>query len=155
MMANPNPLRPGTHTATAWLAVEGVQAAHEFYRQAFDAHIGVVLETQDGRVVHGEVRIGDTVIVVVDEMPAVGLVAPARGGTCTIALAVENADAMFARAVALGARAVAPVHDSFAGERHGLLVCPFGHRWIISTRTEDLSDQEIVVRFEALQNRTL
>ena len=142
-----DPLRPGYHTVTPYLAVEDALAAHEFYQRAFGAVVVARLDAPDGRVVHGALRFGDSIVVVVDEMEPVGLRTPRNGGTCSISLSVEDADAVFARAVAAGARAVVPVRESFAGERHGLLVCPFGHRWIVSTRTEDLSDEEIAARF--------
>lgn len=142
--------RSGYATLTAYLAVEDAAAAHRFYCDVFGATVAALLQDANGRIVHGALRIGDSTIVVNDEMPQVGLVAPARGGTCSTLLYCADADAVFARAVAAGARPIAPVTQNFSGERHGLLVCPFGHRWIIATQVEEVPDAEVRRRWIAL-----
>lgn len=144
---------PHFHTVTAWLAVDDARRAHDFYADVFEAVV-LACEPHVGPVRMGVLRFGDSLISVVDPMPQVGLVTPKDGGTCSIALNVADADAMFARAVDRGAHPVAPIRATFAGERHGVLLCPFGHRWILSTRTEDLRLDEIVKRFRrALSER--
>lgn len=145
-----NPTRPNFRSITPYLAVDNAMQAHDFYHRAFDAEIVARLRTPDGHVAYGALRIGDSMIVVVDEMESVGLRSPRNGGTCSIVLSVSDADMLFVRAVNEGAQPIVPVAPSFAGERHGLLLCPFGHRWIISTRTDDLSDDEITKRWEKL-----
>ena len=144
-----NPVRPGYRTLTPYVAVSDAKRAHAFYRQAFDAQVVAILETPDGRVMHGELRIGDSAIVVVDEMPEVGLHAPEHGGITSLVLAGPDAEGVFARAVAAGATPAIPVADSFSGDRHGVLVCPFGHRWIVTTRVEALTDDQIRARWDA------
>lgn len=153
-MSEVNPLRPGHHAVTPYLAVRDARAAHEFYQRAFGADVRHVLDTADGRIAYAELHFGDSIVVVVDEMEAVGLRAPEHGGVATLVLGGADADGRFARAVAEGARAVFPVAPSFAGERHGLVLCPFGHRWILSTRTEELSDQQIRDRWRSIAART-
>jgi len=142
-------MRNQLRTITPWLAVDGARKAHDFYVRAFDA-IPLACEPPTGRVALGLLRFGDTVVSVVDPIEQLGLRSPKNGGTCSIALDVADADALFARAVHLGATAMAKVAASFAGERHGLIVCPFGHRWILSTRTEDLTVDQVVDRFRRL-----
>jgi PhnB protein len=141
-------IEPPRRTVTPWLAVEDARAAHDFYTRAFDA-TSLACEASNGRIVLGLLRFGDSLVAVVEPMESMGLRAPKDGGRCSIALEVPDADAMFARAVSLGAHAIAPVRVSFAGERHGLVVCPFGHRWILSTRTEDLAFEQVLERFRA------
>lgn len=148
-----DPVRPGYRTITPYLAVRDAAAAHEFYRQAFGAEVVAVLTLPSGRIMYGELRIGDSTLVVVDEMPDVGLFSPEHGGTTSLVLSGPDADGRFARAVAAGAVAVIPVSDSFSGDRHGVLRCPFGHRWIISCRTEAISDDEIRARWERVVMR--
>ncbi|WP_433734097.1 VOC family protein [Nocardia sp. CA-129566] len=136
-------------SGTALIAVHDAAAALEFYQRAFDARLGTRLDAPDGRVMHAALLIDDSAIVVVDEMPEVGLRSPKHygGAPFSILLACVDADAAHARAVAAGARALAPVQADFSGGRHGLVQCPFGHRWLLSSRTEDLSLDEIARRF--------
>ena len=147
---------PHRRTVTPWLAVEDARAAHDFYTRAFDA-TSLACEPSNGRIVLGLLRFGDSLVAVVEPMEAMGLLGPKDGGMCSIALDVPDADAMLSKAVSLGARAIAPVRTSFAGERHGLVVCPFGHRWILSTCTEDLAIDQVLERYRAfsdLERRT-
>lgn len=146
----PNPIREGYHTLTPYLGVDDAAKAHAFYEAAFGATPVARLDGPGGRVAHGALRLGDSIFVVIDEIPQMGLRSPAKGGVCSVLIYCEDADALFARAVAAGATPVAPVADTFSGDRHGLLVCPFGHRWIISSRTEDVSDEEVRARWNEL-----
>jgi len=143
--------RAGHTTITPYLAVEDARAAHDFYIAAFGAERLQGLEDRDGRIVYGPLRIGNALVIVIDAMPAVGLLPPRLGGTSTLLLFFPDADAVYARAVAAGARAMVPVQPMFSGDRHGLLVCPFGHRWIIATQVEHVGDEEIVRRWKAMQ----
>ena len=147
-MSEVKPLRPGHHTLTPYMAVNDARRAHAFYQRAFGANVLNVLTMPDGRVMYAELRIGDSMLVVVDEMEAVGLRTPEHGGVVTLVITGPDADGRFARAVAEGATASIPVAPSFAGERHGLVTCPFGHRWILSSRVEDLTDEQIHERWQ-------
>jgi len=148
-----DPVRPGYRTLTPYLAVNDARAAHEFYRRAFGAEVVALLALPNGRVMYGELRIGDSTLVVVDEMPDVGLFTPEHGGATSLVISGSDADGRFAKAVDAGATAVIPVADSFSGDRHGVLRCPFGHRWILTARTEDVTDDQIRTRWDAVVAR--
>jgi len=102
----------------------------------------------DGTLGHAEVEIGSAVIMLSDEFPALGIRAPNTiGGTpVTLSLYVEDVDKVFARAIDAGATAVRPVTDQFYGDRSGQFEDPFGHRWSVATRIEDLSPPEMAER---------
>ena len=104
------------------------------------------MTSPDGKsVVHAEIRIGDSMVMLSDEFPQTGPRSPqALGGTtASIFLYVPDVDAAFERAVDAGAKAVMPPADMFWGDRFGKLVDPFGHHWAMATHKEDLSDEEI------------
>jgi PhnB protein len=94
---------------------------------------------------HGAVRIGDSMLMLVDENPEWGLLGPKalKGSPVTIHLYVEDVDAVVAKAVAAGATVTMPVDDAFWGDRYGKLVDPFGHHWSVATHVRDMSDDEI------------
>jgi PhnB protein len=102
-------------------------------------------------LVHGALRIGDSIVTLCDAMPSHGLVAPDREAAVTqfITLYVEDADALHARALAAGATEVNPVSDHVHGDRAGSLRDPFGHRWAVATHVEDVSPEEIERRMAA------
>jgi PhnB protein len=143
-MSNVPPIPAGYHTVTPNLVVDGGLAALEFYERAFGAEIVSRLES-GGKLMHGEIRIGDSLISLCDPMPDYGLAAPDRDGpvSSSIGLYVEDADAVHARAVAAGASQINPVADQFHGDRAGSVRDPFGHRWSISTHIEDVSVEEM------------
>jgi PhnB protein len=143
-MSNVQPIPEGYRTVTPNLVVDGGLAALDFYARAFGAEIVSRLES-GGMLMHGEIRIGDSLITLCDAMPDYGLVAPDRDApvTSSIGLYVEDADAVHAQAVAAGATQINPVSDQFHGDRAGSLRDPFGHRWSISTHIEDVSAEEM------------
>ncbi|GIH47132.1 PhnB protein [Microbispora rosea] len=142
---------PHYRSGTPLIAVHDAPAALDFYQAAFGAQPLARLDAPDGRVMHAAILIYGSPVVVADEMPEVGLHSPHHyGGTAfSIILACEDADAAHARAVAAGALSLAPVQEDFSGSRHGLVQCPFGHRWLTTSRTEALSFDQINDRFQA------
>jgi uncharacterized glyoxalase superfamily protein PhnB len=131
------------------LVVRDTNAAVEFYRRAFDADELFRHQWMDDvRVFHCELLIGSGRIMLQDEFPERGLVAPSTlgGSPSTIHLYVPNAKSTFRQAVAAGARAISPVELRFWGVACGVLEDPFGHRWIVSTRLEDLGPEELAAR---------
>jgi PhnB protein len=145
-MAKPKPIPDGHRTVTPYLTVQGAAKAIEFYKRAFGAHDEGRMDSPDGkRVIHAEIRIGDSMVMLSDEFPGMGARSPqALGGTtASIFLYVPDVDAAFKRAVDAGAKAVMPPTDMFWGDRFGKLVDPFGHEWAMATHQEDLSDEEI------------
>jgi len=138
--------RKGFHTITPALVVKGADKAIEFYKKAFGAEESVRMAGPDGKsVMHAELRIGDSLFFVGDEAPDMGALSPQSiGGTpCTLHLYVNDADAVFKRAVDAGAQVKQPVADMFWGDRYGKVQDPFGHGWGIATPKEDLTPEEM------------
>jgi PhnB protein len=145
------PIPDGYHTATPYLIVKGAARAIEFYQKAFGAIEVMRMADPGGRVGHAEVKIGDSPIMLADEIPEMGYRGPqSLGGTAvSICLYVEDVDARFNRAVAAGAQVLRPVKDQFYGDRSGTLADPFGHVWTIATHKEDVAPEEMRRRAEA------
>ncbi len=133
------------HTVTPHLVSAGAAKAIDFYVEAFGAVEGGRLPRPDGRLMHAQLRIGDSTVMLVDEMPEWGALGPIalKGSPVTIHLYVQDADAAFARAVAAGAEATMPVTDMFWGDRYGQVRDPFGHKWSIATHKRDVSPHEM------------
>jgi len=108
-----------------------------------------------GRIGHAEIKIGDALIMLSDEYPEMGVRSPqSLGGTpVTIHFYVRDVDALVGQAVAAGAKLLRPVQDQFYGDRSGWLEDPFGHRWNIATRKEDVSPEELRRRYAAQTKR--
>lgn len=143
--AQVNPIPNGMHTVTPHLICAGAADAIEFYKKAFGAVEMFRLPTPDGKIMHASVRIGDSMVMLVDEMPDWKALGPnALGGTpITIHLQVENVDAVFEQAVKAGATVKMPVTDMFWGDRYGMVIDPFGHSWSIATHVRDVSHEEM------------
>jgi PhnB protein len=139
------PVPEGMHTITPHLVCAGAVDAMEFYKKAFGATEECKLEGPDGRLMHGRIRIGDSVLMLVDEMPECGAMAPGtlKGSPVVIHLQVEDVDTMFAQAVAAGATVKMPPADMFWGDRYCCLQDPFGHQWSIATHIEDVSPEQL------------
>ena len=139
---NPSCMR----SITPHLICAGAADAIEFYKKAFGAEEMMRLPGPNGRLMHGSVRIGDSMVMLVDEVPEWGTLGPKalKGSPVTIHLMVDDVDAIFAQAVAAGATVKMPVADMFWGDRYGLVVDPFGHVWSIATHMRDLTPEEIL-----------
>lgn len=135
----------GMHTVTPYLICAGAADAIEFYKKAFGAVELYRLPGDDGQVMHASIRIGDSVIMLNDEMPKWGAFGPKslKGSPVTIHLYVEDADASFAQAIKAGAKATMPLEDAFWGDRYGKLEDPFGHQWSIATHIRDVTPEEM------------
>ena len=143
-----NPIPAPFHSLTPAINVNGGAAAIEFYQRAFGAVERYRMAMPDGSVMHAELMIGDSVIMLSDENPQWGnLSAKTLGGSpVTLFLYVPDCDAVFARAVAAGATVAMPVSNQFWGDRTGTVVDPFGLKWMIGTHVEDLTPEEIAAR---------
>jgi len=148
-MANAKPVPEGYHTITPSLMCRDAGSAIEFYKNAFGAVERSRMATPDGKVGHAELRIGDSMIFVSDEMPQMGAVAPTALGGFYLFLYVEDVDAVFNQAVAAGAHSTMPVQDMFWGDRYGKLTDPFGYQWGIGTHIEDVAPEEMERRAKA------
>ncbi len=147
-----NPIPEGYHTATPYLIVNDGAKAIDFYQKAFDAKERFRMAMPDGKLMHAEIMVGDSPIMLSDEHPAMGAKSPTSyGGTpVSLMLYVPDVDQRFQTAIAAGARQVRPVQDQFYGDRSGTLTDPFGHMWTISTHVEDVPSDELRRRSEAM-----
>lgn len=139
-----------TRATAPYLSVRNAASAIEFYKRAFGATETTRLTEPGGRIGHAEILIGDGPVYLADEYPEYGIVGPQSlgGSGVTMHLYVDNVDEFVRRAVEAGATLQRPVSDEFYGDRSGKLVDPFGHSWMISTRKEDLSAEEMQKRFD-------
>ncbi len=142
---------PGFRTVTPHLVVRNAKGAIAFYKSAFGAKEKMVMPTPDGGVAHAELRIGDSLVMLADEMPAMGASAPQTvgGSPVHIFLYVPDVDKVFSQAVKAGATVTMPLTDMFWGDRYGKLTDPFGHHWALATHTEDVSPREMAKRAAA------
>jgi PhnB protein len=144
-MAAVKPIPEGYPQVTPYLVVEGAEAAIAFYGTVFGATERMRLPGPDGTIGHAELRLGDSLLMVADEAPQLGIRGPrAIGGTpVTISVYVEDVDGVVERAVQAGATVLRPVEDQFYGDRSGQFEDPFGHRWSVATHVEDVSPEEM------------
>jgi PhnB protein len=151
-MPTVKPIPEHLHTITPRLVCDDGAAAIEFYKSAFGAQeLGDRFTGPAGELIHAELRIGDSVVMITDEGPDSSARARAPrslGGSVSVIMATywEDVDAAWERAVATGAEVIYPLADQFYGERGGRLRDPFGHQWMLSRRIEDLSPEEIARR---------
>lgn len=149
--------QPGRVPAiTPYLSVRGAAAAIDFYRRAFDAEELYRLDAGNGLVGHAEIRIGDSVILLADELSGGPQRSPASlaGTSVAVRLYVDDVDECFARALAAGGVQLRGVADQFYGDRNGALRDPFGHVWIVGTQIESLTPEQIEARMQALRVAT-
>jgi PhnB protein len=125
----------GYHTITPYMTVRDAARAIEFYKQAFGAVEKGVSKGPDGKVMHAELRIGDSVIMLADESTG--------GAGMGLHIYLEDVDSAFDRAVKAGATVEMPVADMFWGDRYGKLADPFGHKWSIGTHKRDVTMEEM------------
>ncbi|MGV3772413.1 MAG: VOC family protein [Verrucomicrobiales bacterium] len=139
------PIPDEYHTITPHLIVQDTKAAIEWYKKVFGATERGCMPAPDGKIIHGEIKIGNSILMMFDEMPAMSCFAPGHlGGTPVgMHLYFEDADAVFNKAVEAGATVQMPMMDAFWGDRYGKVKDPFGHEWAIATHKWDLSEEEI------------
>jgi PhnB protein len=137
------------HTITPHLTVRGAEAAVAFYCRAFGAAELYRNLAPDGKsVMHAELLVGDSRFLLHDEFPESGEVSPLDGQNTGVKLHlyVEDVDDLYERAVEAGATVLMPLQDCFWGDRYAILMDPFGHRWSMATRIEDLSPRQLQKR---------
>jgi PhnB protein len=130
----------------------GAIAAIDFYQRAFNAVEVMSLPGAPGKLMHAQIRIGDSNIMLVDEMPEWSSLGPSalKGTPVTLHLYVNDADAAFAQAIAAGASVKMPLAVAFWGDRYGILVDPFGHHWSIATHIRDVGPDEMQQAMKAM-----
>ena len=134
----------GYHSVTPGITVSDAAKAIDFYKEAFGAEELDRMEGPDGSIMHAEIRIGDSNIMIGEENPAWGTKSPQTLGGVhgSLHIDVDDADAAYAKAVAAGCEARYPLEDAFWGDRYGKVVDPFGHEWGIGTRVKELTAEE-------------
>ena len=145
------PIPEGYHSITPYITVDDAAKAIDFYKAALGATEIVRME-MGGKIGHAEVRIGDSVVMLSDEWPDRGKLGPkSRGGpTSSLMVYVQDVDAAFTKAVGAGAVETMPVADQFWGDRMGGLRDPFGHEWMLATHVEDVPEDEMKRRMDAM-----
>jgi PhnB protein len=147
------PIPEGYHTVTPYLIVKGAAQALDFYQRALGARESVRMPGPEGKIMHAEIEIGDSKIMLADEFPQMGAVSPqSLGGTPVgICLYVPDADALYQRAVTAGAKVERPLQNQFYGDRSGTVIDPYGHKWTIATHIEDVAPEEMQRRMAAMK----
>ncbi len=143
------PIPEGYQTVTPALVVRDAARVIEFYKEAFGAQERYRMPLPDGKgIAHAELKIGDSVFMLSDEMPGQECSSPAAlgGTTVNFYVYVEDVDAAFDHAIAVGGTVRRPVQDMFWGDRTGAVVDPSGHHWTLATHVEDLSPEEMAER---------
>lgn len=150
-MSKVKPIPDGYHTVTPYLIVKGAAEAIDFYKKALGATELFRMPGPDGKIMHAEIKIGDSPVMLADECAEMNAKSPATigGSPITIMLYVENVDKLVDQAVAAGATLSRPVADQFYGDRTGGIEDPFGHKWYIATHIEDVPMEELGKRAAA------
>ena len=140
-----NAIPQGYHSVTPSLVVRSSEQALDFYRKAFNAEETLRMPGPDGKIMHAEFRIGDSVIMLGEEMPDMGAKSPQTlgGSPVSFFIYLENVDEAWQRAIKAGAKQVMPLADMFWGDRAGCVDDPFGHHWWLAQHMADLTPDEI------------
>jgi PhnB protein len=147
MASTVKPIPEGYHAITPYLVCRNADRAIEFYKQAFSAAELFRMPGPGGKITHAELKIGDSMLFLSDDFSQA---APAPDGrSISLFLYVEDADSVFNRAVAAGARVDMPLENMFWGDRYGKLTDPFGHQWAVATHKEDVAPEELQRRAQA------
>lgn len=147
-MADVKPIPDNYPRVTPYLTVDGADDAIRFYTDVLGATVRGRMDGPGGRVGHAELEVGDGLVMLSDEWPDMDVRGPKSiGGTATtIHVYVEDADAVFAKALDAGAKELRAVEDQFYGDRSGQFEDPFGHRWNVATHVEDVPPEEMEKR---------
>jgi PhnB protein len=154
MTAKPNPVPDTYRRVTPCLIVQGAAKALDFYASVFGAIERMRFPAPGGTIAHAEIQIGDSVVIVEEEDPHRGTIAPPAGGLPGTPvfqfIYVADVDATVARAAELGATLQRAPENQFYGDRDAFIVDPYGHGWTIATHVEDVSPDELTRRMAAL-----
>jgi PhnB protein len=147
------PIPERYHSVTPILIVKGAAKAIEFYKRVFGAREVLRMPRPDGKIGHAEIRMGDSVIMLADELPEMNARSPESlgGSTVGLYLFVEDVDTVFNQAVAAGAKVARPLADQVYGDRMGGVKDPFGYYWYIATHKKDVSPEEMQKNMAAEQ----
>ena len=141
------PIPKGFHTLTPYLVVEGIPKLIGFLKQAFGAQETFRLTRPDGGVMHAELKIGDSIVMMGEAM------GQWKAQPCSLYVYVEDVDAVYQRAIEAGGTSVGEPKDQFYGDRTGGVIDPCGNYWGIATHVEDVSHEEMAQRFAAMAGK--
>ena len=144
----PTPIPPGPRLRP-YIACNDAKAAIEFYQAVFGMEVETILTMPDGKVGHAELKLPDLWLYLSDEFPGMGVRSPTTlGGTAvSLALYVDDVDAVVATALEAGATQEREIKNEFFGDRVGVIIDPFGHRWFVQTQIEEVGTEEMERRF--------
>ena len=148
-MSQVNPIPEGFHTLTPYLRVRGAAEAIPFYEKALGAELVCKMPGPDGKkIMHAELKVGDSYFMLSDEMPEYGCPSPQSigGSGASVHVYTDDVDGLFARAVEAGAKGTMPPANMFWGDRFAKIKDPYGHEWSIATHVEDVSPDEMPKR---------
>jgi PhnB protein len=150
----PNAVRPipeGYHSITPQITCRDAAKAIDFYKNVFGAVELSRMPDPSGKIMHAELRIGDSRLMLNDEIPGMAVApAPAAIHSHSLFLYTENVDSVYKRAVKAGSRADMQLSDMFWGDRYGTFTDPFGHQWGVATHIEDVAPAELQRRSEEM-----
>jgi PhnB protein len=146
-MPKVKPIPDGYNSVTPYLIIDNGRASQalDFYARAFNAKEIMRMPGPEGRIMHAEIRLGDSVVMLADESPKMEAFGPQHYGGSPISLHVyvPDVDATAKQAETAGAKVIRPVADQFYGDRTAGLQDPFGHRWYLATHVRDVSTEEL------------
>jgi uncharacterized glyoxalase superfamily protein PhnB len=147
------PIPAGYPPITPYLRVRETDRALAFYTKAFGAKAKGRMASPDGRVMHAEMQVFNTRVMLSDEFPERGALSPEslKGSPVGLFVYTRDVDGAMARAIAAGATVTMPAQDMFWGDRFGTIRDPFGHDWQLATHKEDVAPKEMQRRFQAMQ----
>lgn len=151
-MAKIKPIPDGYRRVTPYLIISGAGDAIDYYTKTFGMKERMRMGGPDGKVGHAELELGDSVVMLADEFPDMGIKSPKTlGGTPAFNhIYVEDVDATFNEAVKTGSKVVQPLENKFYGDRAGQIEDPFGHMWSIASHVEDVSEEEMMKRAQEM-----
>ena len=153
-MPNVRSIPEGYHTITPQLTCRDAARAIDFYKSVFGASEVMRMPGPDGRVMHSELKLGDSRIMVNDEFPGMAKAPePTAVHSSSLFVYTENVDALFDRAVRAGSRVDTPLDNMFWGDRYGKFTDPFGHQWGVATHVEDVAPDEMQRRSEEMTKK--
>jgi PhnB protein len=155
-MSSVKAIPDGYHNVTPYLFVRSAASAIDFYKGVFGATEMVRMAGPNGKIMHAELKIGDSIVMLADENPQTAMMSPQTVGGFSVGLHLymENVDAVIQKALENGAKALRPIKNQFYGDRSGSLLDPFGHLWTVSTHVEDVSPEEMSKRMTAAMGQS-
>ena len=146
-----SPIPKGYHSITHQLTCRDAASAIDFYKSALGATEIMRMPGPDGKVMHAELQIGDSKIMLSDECPGMSVAPdPSALPSSSLFVYTEDVDALYNRAVGAGAKATMPLSNMFWGDRYGKFTDPFGHHWGVATHVEDVAPEEMQRRFDEM-----